>query len=524
MTRSTLVFAAALVAAWPFAALAQQAGDEPPPPQSSPQPAPILGESTRTAPTSGISGSLGGSGATGPDSVGTLPQRDTDFDLKTWRDTPFELVLQLLDLIPGRIDSAAEHELTRNLLVSVADVPPGDDGDSRMLLSRVRKLTEIGNAADAAALARAAPGLTQDEPLAHAEVDAELLAGQTEAACIDIRAFAPVISAEWAQIGLLLCRAAAGEKVEDDLASADVSQIGPLARITSAPLAVDPATAGPAQLVAGARDPRVPLDQRLEAAFAAGRVSALSGEVLAAILTAAPSKADLATDPGPPKDGATAAALFHAVAHEADLGQKLDLVDRGLLSPDGVVDKVGVAMAGSLRDLQSAPDQSAAAGRTAQVLYSLGDIDAATPWSDLAEQAGAGAALWPYRVLLKQADPVGIADWQQQSRLDAQHLARIQTILSAFGVTTAPPGTDPVAGDDRPEPLIGDLIAMDRAANQGHVGETVLRALAILGQGGPALAHPLALKRALADLDLVHLHDEAHALAFEAITATLLGH
>ena len=28
----------------------------------------------------------------------------------------------------------------------------------------------------------------------------------------------------------------------------------------------------------------------------------------------------------------------------------------------------------------------------------------------------------------------------------------------------------------------------------------------------------------LADLDLVHLHDESHALAFEAITATLLGH
>ncbi len=523
MTRSTLIFAAALVAAWPLAAPAQDATDAPPPP-TGPQQAPILGESTRSAPASGVSGSLGGSGATGPDSVGTLPQRDTDFDLNTWRDTPFALVLQLIDLLPNRINSAAEHELAKNLLVSVGNAPPGDDGDSQMLLRRVRKLMDMGNLADAAALARAAPGLPQNEDLAHAEVESELLAGQVEAACIDIRAFASVISAQWARTGLLLCRAAAGEKVDADLGGMDAEQLGPLARIAGAPLGADPATATPARLVAAARDPRVPADERLEAAFAAGRASALSGEALAAIFAAAPTKADLATDPGPPKDGATAAALFHAIAHQPDLGQKLDLIDQGLLSPDGILDKVGVAMAGNLRELQAGPERSAVASRVAAALYGLGDVEAATPWAELAQQTGSGAALWPYRVLLKQADPMGIADWEQQSGLDPAHRARIVTILSAFGVTSAPPGTEIAAGEDRPEPRIGDLIAMDRAAKQGRVGETVLRALALLGEGGPATAHPLALRRALADLDLVHLHDEAHALAFEAITATLLGH
>jgi len=96
-------------------------------------------------------------------------------------------------------------------------------------------------------------------------------------------------------------------------------------------------------------------------------------------------------------------------------------------------------------------------------------------------------------------------------------------ILAAFGVTRPPTG--PVAGDDQPEPAFGDLLAIDKAAKSRHVGETTLRALALLGRAAGA-RHPLALRRALADLDTVLLHAEARALAFEAITAatTQSGH
>jgi hypothetical protein len=96
-------------------------------------------------------------------------------------------------------------------------------------------------------------------------------------------------------------------------------------------------------------------------------------------------------------------------------------------------------------------------------------------------------------------------------------------ILSAFGVTTPPSASTRVAGDRQPEPPFTDLIAIDGAAKYGHVGETTLRALALLGRDGPAHAHPLALKRALADLDTALLHGEARTLAFEAITAALRG-
>src|SRR5208282_1581457 len=60
---------------------------------------------------SGRASSLGGSGATGADSVGILPERDTGFDLRTWSDTQFALVLDLTEALPERIDSAAGHEL-----------------------------------------------------------------------------------------------------------------------------------------------------------------------------------------------------------------------------------------------------------------------------------------------------------------------------------------------------------------------------------------------------------------------------
>ncbi len=472
------------------------------------------------APPSGAQSSLGGSGATGADSVGTLPERDTGFNRKTWRGSPFALVLRLVDALPDRIDSAAEHELAKNLLLSIADAPEGDDGEGRLLRARVRKLLAIGNIADAAALARAAPGLPDDAALARLEIEAELLAGQVEAACIDLRAFAPILTDPASANALLLCRQRAGEADTGDLPPLDVDSLGAAARIAGAPL---PAAADspPSRLAAAAHDPKLPPEERLAAAFGAGRASAIYGETLALLFRATPVTTEAAAGEAAPADGAAAAALFQAIEREGDTHRQLALVERGLLSPDGVADKISVAMAEPLRNLQPVPELGVIAARLAIVFYTLGDIDAATPWAELAEQSGTGAAVWPYRVLLKQADPLGIADWEQQAGLDAPNMARVLMVLSAFDVT-APPGiSHRIAGEDRPDPTMPDLLAIDRSARDLRVGETTLRAIAMLGERGPARAHPLALRRALADLDAVQMHNEARALAFEAITAAL---
>ena len=476
-------------------------------------------EVPRSAPPPGLASSLGGSGDTGTDSIGILPARDTDFERTTWRYTSFATVLDLLGRLPDRIDSAAEHELAKNLLVSIADAPSGDDGGSRLLELRVRKLLAMGNVADAAALARAAPGLPGDADLARSEVEAELLSGQVESACIDLRSFASILTDPASQNALALCRQSAGETSESDAPPLDVASLGAAARISGAPLTADPQTS-PARMVAAALDAQNDPAQRLEAAFGAGRASALYGQFLAKLFAASPAGA-LSTDNGAPADGAGAAALYHAIAQEGPVDQKVALAERGLLSPDGISDKIGVAMVSPLRSFQPVPELGPLAQRFAILFFTVGDTEAAAPWAELADASGSAAQLWPYRVLLKQADVVGIGDWEQASGLDAPHIARVLTVLSAFGVTAPPAATARVTGDDRPEAPFGDLLGMDKAARDLHVGETVLRALGVLGREGPARANPLTLRRALADLDQVSLHSEAHALAFEAITAAL---
>jgi len=93
------------------------------------------------------------------------------FRADAWRYTGFAAVADLLERLPDRIDSAAEHE--------IGEKPSGQHRrcairrrrGSRLLELRVRKLLAMGNISDAAALARAAPGLPT-MPLWHiAEVE-----------------------------------------------------------------------------------------------------------------------------------------------------------------------------------------------------------------------------------------------------------------------------------------------------------------------------------------------------------------
>lgn len=471
----------------------------------------------RVGPPPGLASSLGGSGATGLDSVGIAPARDTDFDRNTWRGSNFATVMRLMAALPDRIDSAGQHELARNLLVSIADAPSGDDGGTRLLELRVRKLLAMGNVADAAALARAANSLNDSPSLAQAEIEAELLAGQVESACIDLRATAGTLTDTASVAALALCRQAAGEATGAP-PTADAGALGAASIIAGIPPSADPSSP-PARLVGVATNKQTPMAARLEAAFAAGRASALTGEFLSALFQAIPPAGGAPA--GAPTDGASAAQLYGAIAQEGAVDQRVALAERGVLSPDGVADKVGVAMVAPLRTFQPVEELGAIAPRMAILFYTVGDNDAAAPWAELAQSSGNGALLWPYRILLKQADAGGISDWQQKSGLDAPHFARILTILSAFGAVRPPSHSTQIAGDDRPEPSFPELLAMDKATGSRRVGEVVLHVLSLLGRSGTAQAHPLALRRVLADLDQVSLHGEARVLAFEAITAAL---
>jgi hypothetical protein len=447
-----------------------------------------------------------------PDAAGTLPQRYTDFGPGIWRNTSSELVTRLLDELPDRIDSAAQHRLARNLLIAIAVPPAGDRSHGELVERRIDRLMRLGNVDDAAGLARAVPGVPRDSRLARMEVETEILAGQEETACIDVRAFAQKFDEPWAKQGLALCKARDGETGTSGLpASPDMGEA-----LAAAVGGQGSGGSDPARLAGAAHDPQLPLAARLDAALAAGRASAIDGDALAEIFRAA--RVSGAPAEGPPRGGMQAARLFHAIAQESEPGHKLALVERGLFSPDGVLDSVGVAMAAPLRKVEPRPEHAA---RFALLLYAAGYTQDAARWAKLAGPADANE-LWPYQVLLKQADPKGFAKWAKRSRLDPRQLQRIGAILSAFGGKPAL-GVQLGADDNDPKPAQSDLPAIDRAALNLRVGETALRALALLGNLGPTGVQPLVLRHVLAGLDRVALHDEARALAFEAMTATLLG-
>ena len=441
--------------------------------------------------------------------VGTLPRRDTGFDRRTWQDTSAATVRQLIGSLPDRIDSAAEHRLARNLLVSITDAPRGDDADGETLALRVETLMRIGNAGDAAALARAGRMPPRDEASAQREAEAELLAGNVEMGCIDLRALAARSSTQWVQDGVALCRVRAGEAGAAAPSGAD--RLGALARISGAPLPAEPASGDPAMTIAYraavAGDPKVTGSRRLDAAFTAARASALSGAAYAGILRSAHGQGSLAD--GPPASGAQAAALFRAIEAAGDPDRKLTLAERGLLSPNGTVDGVSAAIGEALHGVK--PGAGPLAARFAAYYYAVGDVKAATPWSDLAKRSGADTAVWPYRALIKPPGEVELARWEKRANLDPVRQERVAAILSAFGVGTVGASE---AGHN-------GLREIDNAAAQQHVGETTLRALTILGAQGPAGATPQALHHVLAALDRVNLHDEARAIAWEALAAVL---
>ena len=180
-------------------------------------------------------------------------------------------------------------------------------------------------------------------------------------------------------------------------------------------------------------------------------------------------------------------------------------------------------MAAALRAVKPNPALAPLAARFARFFYAVGDVAAATPWADLAIRSGSGAAVWPYRALLGRAGSGEFAKWEKQARLDPGRQERIAAIVSAFGIGSPEGFSDVAARTPPPEPEPDDLRAVDEAAARQHVGETTSRALAVLGRNGPARANPDTLHWTLAAIDRVNLHDEARALAFEAITATLVG-
>jgi hypothetical protein len=133
--------------------------------------------------------------------------------------------------------------------------------------------------------------------------------------------------------------------------------------------------------------------------------------------------------------------------------------------------------------------------------------------SDFQSQRAATAVDWLVRESEKrpQGDPIHRRAALEVGLLDALGYpippgVRAKLLQGPLGGTGFMPATTVIVG-------------LNTAAQEQRIGESVLFALAAMGNQGPASAHPEAIAQAVAALNDVGLSDDARAIALEALLA-----
>ena len=299
----------------------------------------------------------------------------------------------------------------------------------------------------------------------------------------------------------------------------------------------------PAILRTVAVSPNAAIDLRLEAAERAHAIGALSATALSQLYESVPFTEDeltnalsIAADDYGPR---ARALLYRAAQLQAVPTARAEVLQRTweLSRQAGdfhTVVKVNLPL---LMELAPSAELTWFAGGAARSLYAAGSAAEAWRWFDLArrhapvnaEAAAAAVALWPLSYL---ADPDGepgwdealLAAWWSQTRAKSTEAELRATLLYGLfaalgrnidGVHWQPMLEIPSSNDGRlPAPALWH--GLRTAAEAGRVGETVLYALIMLGDDGPAGSHPIVLYHVLANLRLAGLEGDARALALEA--------
>jgi hypothetical protein len=191
-----------------------------------------------------------------------------------------------------------------------------------------------------------------------------------------------------------------------------------------------------------------------------------------------------------------------------------------------------------LVEVPASPDLAWFAGAAGHALYATGQYEAASSWLALGRQeailnpqaATAVAALWPYSRLagdVALTTDGSLAAWSAMlgtsgDAAQARRQSLLRAAFQALGEQDPLPWNTIAAAADvpaRPLPSAALLYALQEASESQRLGETVLLSLVVLGAGGPADSHVLALSSAIAALRRVGLEQEARALAIESALA-----
>jgi hypothetical protein len=470
--------------------------------------------------------------------------------------------------------SPGAASLTRILLLTNGNAPPGQGTGVNILALRARILSEMGNLDEAVELLRNAPAKALDPTASRMLVDLAWQNQDIEGACAKL--LEPAAAFEFTtelQKERIFCQWRAGQKADaqfgrdllrdegvddpafnaimDRLAGDSGVEIPAPHALTPAliamlheaqaplpPNAFDLASTDAVALLA--RDSRIDPALRLSAAEAAASQGALSADVVRDVYAAQKiDPQDLATAADLPDTGASAkdrAVLYQAVAAAPPEARASIL--QVALGPTGWADSDTWRLevfGPFLMELQPSPQLSWYAPEAAHYLFALGEFDRARAWIEVTQgdqSYGEGsvdtnsAIMLPSLLALDylaggyQSVPVmGSFLAQGQVNASPDSVERLQAIFAVFDESAAG-GNSKVAGIDA-SALPGQnrnlWLDLGNAAEKNMQGEAAL--LALIGLSDLATVEPLWLQRALSSLRIVGLETQARHIAVEAAIA-----
>jgi hypothetical protein len=566
------------------------AGSVPPPAMPAMPPAttpPVLGETTGTAPQA-VAPSTEDSKAPefviqplrapDPSSAGLLDDGNGGLGAAMWQGSNRAQALQALGVLPAPVSGPALRDLQRRLLLSIAEVPPGNAATPSILGLRVAQIYRLGRLADAERLGALPSRDLKDPIFRELPFDLALLKNDQPRACeIAAAGLRDDASPVW-QKATVFCRYAAKDIAGGDLAlslwrdgggndpafntlaaalrgdaRAKVETLGgasllhfAMLRAAGRPLPKDALEgATPAVLVALAGYDKADAETRLMAAERAVQYGALTPELLAeAYATAEIPEAQRNTllaniAAGKDKSVRGAALLYQATKTATDARTRADLIKQAhaLAVSRDLLLVTAATYKPLLNNLVPNENSIAAAPAVIRMALAAGETGTARLWRNILlalppERDNAGeiaAEAWP--LLLIAGEDGEWRDSRYEAWLTAQselppaerngRAAQLLTLAEAAGIAVPPEKWDSLlsaaAGNDRRgSPSVAVWRNLQRANLAKAKAETVALALAMLGGKGSLEIDGQGLASALGALRDQGLTAEARQIALEA--------
>ncbi|HEY1719779.1 MAG TPA: hypothetical protein VGG27_00920 [Magnetospirillaceae bacterium] len=516
-----------------------------------------------------------------PSGYGTLDENHGGLPIGVWANTDRALAVKLISTI-GPTTSRTLQGLTRRLLLSVSTPPAVPDGakpDDAFLIARARALWSLGEMDDLAAFLQSLPLPSITPPLRRLRADTALLNGDTATACAEAGPLAEASATDPYPVELrVFCQFAAGQgnaaslgvdvlreqgtkdpyffTLADALSSGsaprgEITDPSPLilamARIAKAQVAIN-GTTSPPVLRSIALVPGAPFDMRLTAGERAEALGALDTDTLRRLYESVPFTGDdIANAEAKAKDASprSRALLLQAAERQtAPLG-KAGLIARALASADGPGYFVEARLfAPQIASLQPTNDIALYVPPLTRALIAARQFDVARNWAGwlraqaVADKstAGAAAGITVLTRLAKLDDaplsgealeawrnaapnpPIGAtANWA------ARRASLGLALLNAVGETLPPEAAlmqiDSSGLTAAQVPPPGLAFGLDAAVQNKRIGEVVLFADLVAGDGNFTQLDVATIARLVMALRSAGFDDDGRAVALEAALA-----